>query len=183
MAVADKKIGPWRRLNSQSVYDNPWIEVFHDKVLTPGQTQGIYGRVHFKSKAIAIVPIDDEGCTYLVGQHRYPLDAYSWELPMGGCSSDEEALVAAKRELREETGFTAGHWQQIQRIHTSNSITDEEGVVFVATDLSAGEQALEVTEDISVKRLPLAEAIQWALDGRISDVISVAALLYLAATQ
>ena len=178
-----QKIGPWQRLNSDCRYENPWIQVFHEDVLTPAATPGIYGRVHFKGTAIGIVPIDDEGYTYLVGQYRYTLDEYSWEIPMGGCPAGEEPVIAAQRELQEETGFTASDWQQIQTLHTSNSITDEKGLVYLAKGLTAGDMALEETEDIKVKKLPLQEAIQWALDGRITDAISVAALLHIAVAK
>ena len=177
---AGQKIGPWRRLNSDCRYENPWIQVFHEEVLTPANTAGIYGRVHFRGTAIGIIPIDDEGCTYLVGQYRYTLDDYSWEIPMGGCPAEEEPLVAAQRELQEETGFSAAEWRKIQTLHTSNSITDEKGIVFVAKQLTAGDMSLEDSEDITVKRLPLKEAVKWAMDGRITDAISVAALLHVA---
>lgn len=175
-----KKLGPWRRLTSELRYENPWIAVYHEDVLTPAATSGIYGRVHFKGTAIGIVPVNVQGETYLVGQYRYTLDDYSWEIPMGGCPAGEQPLVAAQRELAEETGLRAENWQQIQTLHTSNSITDEKGLVFLATDLTEGEMALEDSEDITVKKLPLSEAIEMALDGRITDAISVAALLYLA---
>ena len=170
------KIGPWQRLSSECRYENPWIQVFHEDVITPGDTRGIYGRVHFKGTAIGIVPIDEQGHTWLVGQYRYTLDEYSWEIPMGGCPSGEEPLKTAQRELAEETGLRAKKWQQIQKLHTSNSITDECGLVFLAEELQAGDMALEASEDISVKKLPLEEAVAWAMDGRITDVISVAAL-------
>lgn len=171
------KIGPWQRLSSECRYENPWIQVFHEQVVTPGKTEGIYGRVHFKGTAIGIVPLDEVGNTWLVGQYRYTLDEYSWEIPMGGCPFGEEPLQAAQRELAEETGLRAERWRQIQKLHTSNSITDECALVFLAQELEQGEMALESTEDISVKKLPLKEAVQWARDGRITDVISVAALL------
>lgn len=172
-----ERIGSWLRLNSECRYENQWIQVFHDEVITPGNTAGIYGRVHFKNAAIGIVPIDGKGNTWLVGQFRYTLNDYSWEIPMGGCSACEDPLNAAKRELAEETGLRAKEWRQIQRLHTSNSITDECGYVFLAKDLQQGEMAHEVTEDITVKQLSLAEAVKWAREGKITDVISVAALL------
>lgn len=178
-----QKVGPWTRLSSDCRYENPWIQVFHEDVITPGNTPGIYGRVHFKGTAIGIVPIDDEGNTWLVGQYRYTLDDYSWEIPMGGCPAGEEPLNAAKRELEEEAGLLARDWQQLMTLHTSNSITDEKGLVFVARGLSEGEMALEPSEDITVKKLPLEEAIDWAMDGRITDAIAVAALLKLAASN
>lgn len=172
-----EQIGPWQRLTSESRYENPWIQVFHEDVITPGNTRGIYGRVHFKGTAIGIVPVDNEGNTWLVGQYRYTLKEYSWEIPMGGCPAGELPLNAAQRELAEETGLRAQKWQQIQKLHTSNSITDECGLVFLAQELEQGVMALEASEDITVRKLPMAEAVQWVLDGTITDAISVAALL------
>lgn len=170
-------IGSWQRLSSECRYENPWIQVFHEDVLTPAKTPGIYGRVHFRGTAIGIIPVDDEGNTWLVGQYRYTLDEYSWEIPMGGCPQGELPIVAAKRELAEETGLLADDWQQIQKLHPSNSITDECGWVFLAKGLQQGEMALEPSEDITVKKLPLKEAIEWVLAGKITDAISVAGLL------
>lgn len=170
-------IGPWQRLNSECRYENPWIQVFHEEVITPGNTPGIYGRVHFRGTAIGIIPVDEQGYTWLVGQYRYTLDEYSWEIPMGGCPAGELPLLAAQRELAEETGLRAQKWQQIQKLHPSNSITDECGLVFLAEGLEQGEMALEASEDITVKKLPLAEAVQWIIEGKITDAISVAGLL------
>lgn len=173
-----EKVGPWRRLDTKTVYDNPWIRITHENVKTPAGTDGIYGVVHFKSRAIGIIPIDGEGYTWLVRQFRYTLNTELWEIPMGGGKLDEDPLIAAQRELLEETGMSAANWQEIMRLHISKSVTDEEGVVYVAKGLSAGKQQLEHTEaDLELLRLPLDEAIQWAMDGRITDVISCAALL------
>lgn len=171
------KIGPWQRLSSECRYENPWIQVFHEEVITPGNTAGIYGRVHFRGTAIGIIPVDNDGNTWLVGQYRYTLDDYSWEIPMGGCPAGEMPLEAARRELAEETGLRAGEWQQIQKLHTSNSITDECGLVFLARDLEQGEMALESSEDITVRKLPLSEAVEWVMSGKITDAVSVAGLL------
>lgn len=174
--------GPWKRTSSRLAYDNPWIQVHHEDVITPAGTPGLYGRVHFKNQAIGIIPVDDEGNTWLVKQYRYTLQHDCWEIPMGGCSRDESPLEAGKRELEEEVGLKAAQWQQILFLHPSNSITDEQGTVFVARRLSAGQQALEDSEsDLEVVKLPLKDAIQWALNGKITDAISVAGLLALAA--
>lgn len=154
--------------------------VYEDDVINPGGGRNLYGHVHFKNRAVAIVPLDDEHNTWLVGQQRYTLGAWSWELPMGGAPLDEDPLAAAKRELREETGLTATDWSELMRLHTSNSITDEVGVVFVARKLTQGATAFEETEDLEIRKLPLTEAIAMARRGEITDAISVAALLRLA---
>jgi len=172
-------INPWKLLGSKIQYDNPWIRVEEDSVINPSGAQGIYGRVHFKNVAVGIIPIDEEGNTWLVGQYRYPLNDYSWEIPEGGCPSGESELDAAKRELKEETGLTAKKWEKLLRIHTSNSVSDERGIVFVAKDLTLGKTQFEDTEDLKIKKLPLEEAFQMVLDGKITDSISMAALLKL----
>ncbi len=166
----------WKKLSSQTKYDNPWMTVFEDEVINPGGGRNQYGWVHFKNRAIAIVPLDEAGNTWLVGQQRYTLDEYSWELPMGGGPLDEAPLAAAKRELKEETGLTARHWSQVMKLHTSNSITDEEGFVFIAEDLTEGETEFEEMEDLAVRKLPMVEAIRLIHDGEITDAITIAAL-------
>ena len=173
-----KAIGPWRLISSRQVYDNPWISLSHEQVITPAGSEGIYGKVHFKNRAMGVVTLDKAGNTLLVGQHRYTLDEYSWEIPMGGGPLDELPLAAAQRELQEETGLHGGQWQQLFKLHTSNSITDEEGYVFLATDLQQGQQALGDSEsDLAVKQLPFSEAMAMLDRGEITDVISIAGLL------
>ena len=175
-----EKVGGWKTKTSTITYENPWIKVSHEEVITHSGSHGIYGVVHFKNTAIGIVPIDDEGNTWLVKQSRYTLDQYTWEIPEGGCPQGELPLNAAKRELEEECGLQAHDWQQLMTLHLSNSVTDEFCVVFVARNLFAGQQALEASEDIEVKKLPLLEAIEMVKRGDITDGISVAALLRLA---
>lgn len=172
---------PWKTLESRDIYDNPWIRLEEHQVINPGGSASVYGKVCFKSQAVGIIPVDEQGNTWLVGQHRYTLDDWSWEIPMGGSPLAEDCLDTAKRELEEETGLVAGNIQQILHLHTSNSITDEQGYVFLAKDLKVGKQQLEDTEkDLQLKKLPLDEAVAMAQDGRITDAISVAGLLFLA---
>jgi 8-oxo-dGTP pyrophosphatase MutT (NUDIX family) len=168
---------PWQRLATTPMYDNPWIRVLHDDVLTPAGRPGIYGRVLFKHKAIGIVPVDADGCTWLVGQYRYPLDVYSWEIPEGGGKLDVEPLVSAQRELREETGLIAAQWRFLQRLHLSNSVTDEEAFLYLATDLTQAEPQPDDTEQLTLRRLPLAEAVALVYDGTITDAMAVVGLL------
>lgn len=170
---------PWTLVASEPVYENPWISVREDKVLNPAGGDGIYGVVHFKSTAVGVIPLDHELHTWIVGQYRYPLEAYSWEIPMGGASFEDGPLEGGARELKEETGLTANHWHKLMEVHTSNSVTDECGTVYVATDLTQGEWQPEDTEDLIVKRIPFSTAYEMTLDNRITDAISVAGILRL----
>ncbi|MEX2513736.1 MAG: NUDIX hydrolase [Cyclobacteriaceae bacterium] len=168
---------PWTKLKEKSVYDNAWIKVEEHQVLNPNGNPGIYGKVSFKNKAVGIIPLDDKGNTWIVGQYRYTLDEYSWEIPMGGGAMDEEILVSAKRELKEETGLTASKWTHIMKIHTSNSVTDEEGHVFLAENLMEGETDFEDTEDLKTLKIPFQEVWNMVMTGKITDAISIAGIL------
>ena len=167
----------WKRLDRKLIYDNPWITVYEDQVINPGGGRNIYGNVHFKGKAIAIVPLDDDGNTWIVGQDRYTLGEYSWEVPMGASDAGEEPIDTAHRELKEETGLSAGQMTQVMRMHTSNSITDEEGFVFVARDLSEGDTAFDEMEALDIRKLPLEDVVDMIRRQEMTDAISVAAIL------
>ncbi|NTS77250.1 NUDIX hydrolase [Catenovulum sp. SM1970] len=168
---------PWQTLSTQKIYQNPWIKVREDKVITPAGTQGIYGVVEFQNRAIGVIPIDKDGNTILVGQYRYPLEQYSWEIPEGGCPEGETAESCAHRELTEETGLIANKLTPLMTMHLSNSCSDEVAHVFIATELSQGQTNFDETEDIKIKKLALDEAIEMVHSSQITDAISVAALL------
>ena len=167
---------PWVRRSRRVAYDNPWITVFHDEVVRPDGQPGIYGMVHFKNLAVGVVALDDQDRVLLVGQYRYTLDHYSWEIPEGGCAPGEDPLAAAQRELLEETGCAARSWQPLARAHLSNSVSDEDAFCYLATGLELGEACPEPTELLQVRWLPFQEALQMALTGGITDALSVLGL-------
>jgi 8-oxo-dGTP pyrophosphatase MutT (NUDIX family) len=168
---------PWRRLSSRPIYENPWIAVREDQVIRPDGNPGIYGVVHIQHWAIGVVALSDDGDTFLVGQYRYTLDHYSWEIPEGGGEHTETPLAAAQRELREEAGIAATSWTYLGEVHLSNSVSDEVGCVFLAEGLTFGETEPDGTEDLQLRRVPFEEAVRMALTGEISDALAVIGLL------
>ncbi len=172
----DPTDSPWRRRSRTVVYENAWLSVLHDEVDRPDGQPGIYGVIHFQNHAVAIVAIDDQDRVALVGQWRYTIDAYSWELPEGGVPPDESALAGAQRELREETGLQAARWQEIGRVAISNSVTDEFGTIFLASGLQQGPASPDGTEDLQVRWVAFEEALVMIDDGRINDLLTIAAI-------
>ena len=169
---------PWKTLSSEQKYENPWISVREDKVVRPDGQNGIYGVVSMKNRAVGVVPLHADGTVTLVGQFRYALGVYSWEIPEGGCPAEESPMETALRELQEETGLVAGKIVPLGgEIHLSNSICDERGYLFLATELSQGEAAPEGTEELQIWRIPLEKAVEMALNGEINDGLSVLALV------
>lgn len=178
MHDADPHGNPWTTLDRRLVYDNPWIAVHEARVLRADGSPGIYGTVHFKNLAVGVLPVDADGRLWLVGQHRYPLDAYSWEIPEGGCPEGEDPADTARRELREETGLTAGRLELIATSHLSNSVSDEVAYVYRATELAEGPSEPEAIERLQVRKVAWDEAWSLLESGRITDSMSVIALLH-----
>ncbi len=169
---------PWITHASRLMYENPWIRVREDDVTRPDGAPGIYGVVHFRNKAVGVLPVEANGDLWLVGQHRYPLDAYSWEIPEGGCPEGEAPDACALRELVEETGISAGHLEPLVTAHLSNSVSDEWGIVYRATALSHGPSRPDGCERLSLRRIPFNEALQMVECGAITDSLSVIAILH-----
>jgi 8-oxo-dGTP pyrophosphatase MutT (NUDIX family) len=172
----DLETNPWTRLSRRSAYENPWIRVDEDQVIRPDGKPGIYGVVHFKNRAVGVVPLDEQDRVLLVGQYRYTLDQYSWEIPEGGVPLDEDPLSGAQRELLEETGYTAGKWRELGRAHLSNSVSDEEAVYYLAQDLQAGIPRPEGTERLAVCWVSFPEALNMVERGEITDALSIIAI-------
>lgn len=166
---------PWRTVSTRVVYENPWIRVREDEVVRPDGLPGIYGVVHFRNVAVGVLAVED-GALWLVGQYRYPLGLYSWEIPEGGCPEGEDPLEAGKRELEEETGFRARRWTKMGQAHLSNSVSDELAVWFLAEGLEQGERRPDGTEKLQVRRVSFGEALRMLDSGEITDALSVLAI-------
>ena len=169
--------GPWTIRSERLVYDNPWIELREYDVIKPDGAPGIYGVLEPRFVAVGICPVFENGDTILVGQHRFALDAFSWELPEGGGPKDEDPLITARRELAEETGYTADHYRPLASFDVSNSVTSERAEAFLAWGLSAGAPDREGSEaDMKMRRLPLQTALAMAMSGEIRDAFTVVML-------
>ena len=179
--MADES-NPYKLLKNRPIYENPWFEVEEHDVIQPHGKQGIYGKILFKNEAVGIVPIEfnettQEYDTWLVGQYRYPIDKYSWEIPEGGCPIGTDKLQSAKRELREETGFTATKWQELITVHISNASTNEVGTLYLAQDLTPGDTEFDETEVIEIRRLSLMDALTMIETNEITDALSMIGLI------
>lgn len=177
--MIDESRNPWTVIGQKTVYNNPWIEVTEYDVRNPSGNPGIYGKVHFKNLAIGIVPLNEKGELVLVGQYRFPLNAYSWEIPEGGGKLGVDPLASAKRELLEETGLVAKRWEKLLEIHLSNSVSDELAILYLATELEQHQAEPEDTEELAHRSITLEAAYEEICAGRITDAMTVAAIQHL----
>jgi 8-oxo-dGTP pyrophosphatase MutT (NUDIX family) len=168
---------PWKQLSTRLVYENPWIRVREDQVISPTGSSGIYGVVECRI-ATGIVALTEAQQVYMVGQYRYPTDTYSWEIPEGGGNEGETPLAAAQRELREEAGLVATDWQPLGgEIHLSNCFTSERGYLFLARGLSQGACQPDETEALQVKTVPFRDCLRMVESGEIVDSLTIIAIL------
>lgn len=168
---------PWKIKSEEIIYDNPWINLTEYQVINPSGNPGIYGKVHFKNVATGVFPLDDDLNTYLVGQYRFALGQYSWEMPEGGGPLGSDPLESAKRELLEETGLKAQNWSELLRMHLSNSVSDELSIIYLARDLQQFEPEPEETEQLIVNKVPFEKVYRMVCNGEITDSMTVAAVL------
>lgn len=175
--MQNTEANPWQITSQKEIYSNPWISLVHHEVINPAGNPGIYGKVHFKNRAIGVLPLDEEMNTYLVGQYRFTINQYSWEMPEGGGLMNEEPLEAAKRELLEETGLKAHEWTEVTRMHLSNSVGDEYSICYLARGLQQFEPEPEETEQLMIKKVPFADVYRMVCNHEITDSMTVAAVL------
>ncbi len=173
----NEHINPWQVVSEKLVYNNPWISLTEFDVINPSGGKGIYGKVHFKNLAVGVLPLDEQLNTWLVGQYRFPLDQYSWEIPEGGGLRGIDPLESAKRELLEETGLVATEWSPLVEMHLSNSVSDEYAIIYLARELEQKTAEPEETEQLQIKKVSFEEAYQLVEQGIITDSMSVAAIL------
>ncbi len=167
---------PWKIISEQEMYENPWIKLTEYKVINPGGGKGIYGKVHFKNTAVGVMVLDEQLNTYLVGQYRFTLNAYSWEIPEGGGLQGTDPLESGKRELLEETGLIAQEWEPLLTMHLSNSVSDELAMVYLARKLTQHQPCPEETEQLRIKKIPFSDAVEMVEKEFVTDSMSVAAI-------
>lgn len=171
---------PWKTKRRHIVHETPWIRVLHHDVINPAGNNAVYTTVEYKNQAIGIIPIDNEGNTWLVGQYRFPINQYSWEITEGGCPEGEDPLFTAHRELKEETGIVAQKIEEIYKLHLSNSATNEFAIIYLAQILSFEEAEPEESEVLQLKKIHILEAEKMVLNNVITDAISVVGIILVA---
>ena len=173
----DPQSNPWKTLDSRVVYETPWMTVHEDRVIQPDGDEGRYAYIGTRLAA-GIVALTPDRRIHLVGQYRYPIDTYSWEIVEGGADPGETPLETAQRELREEAGLIARDWRPLgDVIHLNNLITRECGFLFLAQDLVRTQTEPDANEVLQQHTLPLEDALEMVDNGAITDALSIIALL------
>ncbi len=168
---------PWKTLGHRWIYTNPWLRVREDSVVRPDGTIGIYSVVVMRP-SVGVVALDSSRNVALVEQWRYTLERLSLEIPTGGSEEfDKNLEQAARRELFEETGLSGGSWSSLGKIDNSSGITNEVAHLFLASEVIQNAYEPQLNEPVSLVWAPLKQAVGWAVDGSISESVSVAALL------
>jgi 8-oxo-dGTP pyrophosphatase MutT (NUDIX family) len=171
---------PWKTVAGRTVYKNAWLTVREDQVIRPDGKPGIYGVVEIRP-SVGIVALNDRDEIVLVGQWRYTLNRHSWEIPRGGSRPEETDMErTAERELAEEAGVRAAHWQPLGVVDVGNGVLDDVQSLYLATDLSITDTNFDPEEDITIVWKPFDEAVKMAMDGTITEVCSIAAILRVA---
>jgi 8-oxo-dGTP pyrophosphatase MutT (NUDIX family) len=175
-AAIDAARPDWVAHTKDVVFETPWIRVEHYQVTAPTGKPGIYGIICFANQAVGVFPLFDDGTVALVGQKRFVLGAYSWEMPEGGAPHGEDPEAGGRRELREETGLEAAQMTKILEMDLSNSVCDESATVFLATGLTQAATEMDETEIIEYARIPFKDVMEAVIKGQIRDSMTVAAV-------
>lgn len=167
--VLEDEESPWKTISSKKIYENKWMGLKEDKVIMPNGKEGIYAYISSKNGAAAVI-LNEKNEIYLVGQYRYAVDEYSWEIISGAVEKGEDYLTTVKREIEEEAGVTAKKFDLLHGdLQLSNSYTSDRGAIFLARDIEQNESHPESTEKLQIKKVPLDEAIRLICEGKIKD--------------
>lgn len=169
---------PWKTKQSSLVYETAWVKVMKNDVISPRGKDCVYSYVD-KADSVGAVVVNANNEIYLVGQYRYPMDEFTWEIIEGGIEEGESPLEAVKREIKEEAGLKASNHNLIlEDFHIANGLTNERGNIFLVTDIiEEGAQSLDPTEKIVIKKVPFDEAVQMVYKGEIKDSYSIVGIL------
>jgi 8-oxo-dGTP pyrophosphatase MutT (NUDIX family) len=168
---------PWVVRNVARAWENAWFVLDRHEVIHPGGAAGEYTVIRPRRIAVGVLPVEDDGSVHLVGQWRFPLGRYSWEMPEGGAEPGEPPLACARRELEEEAGLVAAAYLKILEMDMSNSLSDEQAIIYLATGLSPGAYQPEATEVLKHRRAHFTELLARVESGYIRDSMTVAAVL------
>jgi len=170
--MAEKR-GPWTVFDKEIRFETPWLRIDDYNALRPDGAPTRYGVVHFKNTALGVLPLFENGDTLLVGQHRFPADRYSWELPEGGGDPRQDPVAEARRELEEETGYYATEFQEYLRMDMSNSVTDEIAIGYIATNLVPGRTNPDPSEVLETRRIAFKDLLNECVSGQIFDSLTL----------
>jgi 8-oxo-dGTP pyrophosphatase MutT (NUDIX family) len=174
-----KQANPWTTKSSRIAYQNRWIRVREDRVIRPDGQPGVYGVVEVPP-SVGIVAINQKDHVVLVGQWRYTLNRYVWEIPRGGSDGHPDLMAVAQRELVEEAGVEAEHWQSLGTVDVCTGVTTDVQHLFLATSLRSSEAHHDAEEQIDVDWHPFEHVLEMTMAGQITEVCSVAAILKVA---
>lgn len=174
---ASSRPPPWRDEGSVVTFENPWLRLTRHEATAPTGVKADYVVMRPRNLSVGVLPVHEDGTVTLVGQQRFALMNWSWEMPEGGAPFDEDPIEGARRELAEEAGLAAAHWQAAYKAEMSNSVTDERAMAWVAWGLTPVPLAPDPTEIIRIARVPFAELLREIGTGAIRDMFTLATAL------
>ena len=171
------EMNPWKVLQEEVRLSCPYFDVRQDLVSHAGRPARAYHSIRMKHRGVCVLPVDQQGLVTLVGQYRYVLGRYTWELPAGGAPIGADQLAIAQKELKEECGYRARYWLRVIGGDVSGGTLDGHSSGYIAWELEEGEPQPEAEESLSLRKVPLSEAVELALQGEVTSLISISVLL------